>query len=149
MSDARRMIFTKLRLLACLSLACLASNVDADCSRVKGNFMLYTVWSTYLPKPIKRLMEVSLTFDSPAGKQECKFAEEFGSGDYMQKWTGDSDDYRCIVHADTVQNQIMVRYDGLVFTSAFTPEEVNEPNAGSPLSFQKYLYNDIDLSRGC
>lgn len=75
------MIFTKLRLLVCLMLCCIASNADAACEKANTHGKLVTVWSTYLPKPINRYLEFYLDFDG----FKRSISQGHGGGDYIKQ----------------------------------------------------------------
>lgn len=143
------MIITKLRfLLACLSLLCLAWNVDA-CNRVKGwgrlyNYYTHPIVHIFLKGPAKRVMEFYLDFDG----EKCKFFEDFGEGEYKMEWAGGSDDGRCFVMVDLKKNQIMVRRDGLIYGGRNIPEVIEDKPNGSYSLIQQMIY-DIDYSRNC
>ncbi|KAF9121026.1 hypothetical protein BGW39_010906, partial [Mortierella sp. 14UC] len=143
------MIITKLRLLlACLSLYCLAWNVDA-CNRVTGwgrlyNYYTHPIAHVFLDGPAKRVMDFYLEFDG----EKCRVHEDFGEGAYMMEWSGGSEDGRCFVMVDLKKNQVMVRLDGLIFGGKVIPDVTeDEPNNSYSL-YQQIIY-DIDFSRNC
>ncbi|KAG9064571.1 hypothetical protein KI688_002829 [Linnemannia hyalina] len=137
------MIITKLRFLVCMLLFCLAWNVEA-CTKVKGTGKLYTLWSNYLPTPIKRTMEFWLDFKDLGHK--CRMYVDFGGGKFMTRWSGASDDGYCLALADTKTGELMVRYEGYIYVGTYWPEEISDSNDYT--STQQLMYN-FELSRFC
>lgn len=139
------MIITKLRLLVCLLLFCLAWNAEA-CTKVKGHGKVYTMWTIYFPTPLKRYMEFWLDFKDLGHK--CQLAVDFGGGEFMKRWSGASDDGRCIVFTDIQSGDLMVRLDGYIYSGTYWPEEITDPTGGQYTSSQQLMYN-FELSRFC